>query len=221
VVREPIYKAWEEFLDDWKQNKAPEGLKNCFQIADYFWAFIDGERALQEGALNGIVVSLSLAFVILILATMNIYIALYAIISVGCICSNMVAIMVFLDWQLGVSESIAMVIIIGFSVDYVVHLAAHYVHSSQSTRDGRATEAIRDMGVSIFSGGITTLGCGSFIYLCGFKLIVQFATIMTTTVILSLIYAFFFFMSILHAIGPENNSGNLNCCKRRVKPTMV
>jgi len=37
-------------------------------------------------------------------------------------------------WQLGVSESISVVILIGFSVDYVIHLSADYMHSSFSTR---------------------------------------------------------------------------------------
>lgn len=33
-------------------------------------------------------------------------------------------------WSLGITESIAVVILIGMSVDYVVHLANHYVESS-------------------------------------------------------------------------------------------
>lgn len=33
-------------------------------------------------------------------------------------------------WEFGVAESITVVILIGFSVDYVVHLANHYVESS-------------------------------------------------------------------------------------------
>ena len=29
-VREPIYLKWEEYLKDWAENKAPEGLKDPF-----------------------------------------------------------------------------------------------------------------------------------------------------------------------------------------------
>lgn len=72
--------------------------------------------------------------------------------------------MVLQEWQLGVSESIAMVIIIGFSVDYVVHLATHYVHSTELTRFDRSTDSVAAMGVSIFSGAITTLGSGVFLF---------------------------------------------------------
>lgn len=37
-------------------------------------------------------------------------------------------------WELGVAESITIVILIGFSVDYVVHLANHYVESSYTDK---------------------------------------------------------------------------------------
>ena len=34
-----------------------------------------------------------------------------------------------LGWEVGASESVAMVILIGFSVDYVVHLSSDFTHS--------------------------------------------------------------------------------------------
>ena len=101
---------------------------------------------------------------ILLIATRNILVALYAIKAVFFIVMSVVAIMVLKGWQLGVSESIAMVIIIGFSVDYVVHLAAHYVHCTTPSRYEKSTESVAAMGVSIFSGAMTTLGSGVFLF---------------------------------------------------------
>jgi protein dispatched 1 len=172
---------------------------------------------MYEGAVSGIAISVSLAFVILLFATLNVMISIYAIMAVGCICSSVVGLMVLLEWQMGVSESIAMVIIIGFSVDYVVHLAAHYVHSAKEMRTDRATEAIRDMGISIFSGAVTTLGSGIFLYNCNVKFFVKFATIMVSTVSFSLIYAFFFFMALAHAIGPQGKQGSITHCLRKCR----
>jgi len=109
-------------------------------------------------------ISGALAFLILLIATRNILVALYAMISVFFIVMSVIAIMVFKGWQLGVSESIAMVIIIGFSVDYVVHLAAHYVHVTLDSRLDKSTASVSAMGVSIFSGAMTTLGSGVFLF---------------------------------------------------------
>ena len=114
--------------------------------------------------LLGVSISGCLAFLILLIATKNVMISFFAIKSVMFIMMCVVAIMVLQDWQLGVSESVAMVIIIGFSVDYVVHLAAHYVHCSEYGRYERATDSISAMGVSIFSGAMTTLGSGVFLF---------------------------------------------------------
>lgn len=125
---------------------------------------MQSEDAFFNGVKQGVTVSFLLAFLILLIATRNVYVSLIAIKSVGFIVMCVIAVMVLKGWQLGVSESIASVVIIGFSVDYVVHLAAHYVQSPTYNRYDRSTESISQMGVSIFSGGITTLGSGIFLF---------------------------------------------------------
>ena len=166
---------------------------------------------------QGVSVSFVLAFMILLIATGNIWIALIAIKSVGFIVMGVIAVMVLNDWQLGVSESIASVVIIGFSVDYVVHLAAHYVHSSAYERYGRTTESISSMGVSIFSGGITTLGSGIFLFGAKILFFKKFAVIITATVVLSLSYALIYFVGFVHVLGPEFNEGSLPSMWRKCR----
>ena len=78
--------------------------------------------------------AIGFSFVILLFATGNIIISILAILSVGNVIVSVVAIMVFKGWELGISESIAIVIMIGLAVDYVVHLAADYMHSIKNTR---------------------------------------------------------------------------------------
>lgn len=146
--------------------------------------------------------SVVLACAILIFATMNVVITFYAILTVSFICGSVVAVMVFNGYQMGVSESIAMVIIIGFSVDYVVHLAAHYVHSAEKKRYERTTESVKDMGVSIFSGGLTTFGSGVFLFGGKIMFFQKFAVIICSTVAFSLTFALVFFQSMCHAFGP-------------------
>ena len=161
------------------------------------------EQAFFDGVKQGVTISGLLAFLILLIATQNILISLYAIITVIWIVVLVVAVMVLNEYQLGVSESIAMVIIIGFSVDYVVHLGAHYVHKKSPDRRDRSSDAISAMGVSIFSGAMTTLGSGVFLFGGQIIFFQKFALIITTTVLVSLTYAMVYFMSFVHAFGPE------------------
>ena len=62
------------------------------------------------------------------------------------------------------SESLCMVMMIGFSVDYVVHLSAEYIHSAEKERSKKMQSAFTTMGVSILSGAITTFGSGIFLF---------------------------------------------------------
>ena len=84
------------------------------------------EKAFLNSAIRGMLISGGLAFIVLLLSTCNIIIAFYAILGIASVIVSVVSVMVFLGWELGMSESIAMVVLIGFSVDYVVHLANHY-----------------------------------------------------------------------------------------------
>jgi predicted RND superfamily exporter protein len=66
---------------------------------------------------------------------------------------------------MGVAESISVVILIGFSVDYVIHLSTDYMHSPFKGRHDKMTQAYGNMGISILSGAITTFGAGCFCFL--------------------------------------------------------
>lgn len=90
---------------------------------------MQSERAFLYTAAYGMTIAVGFSFVILLFATKNIVLAILAIFSVAVVIVSTVAIMVLKGWELGVSESVAVVILIGLSVDYVVHLAADYNHS--------------------------------------------------------------------------------------------
>lgn len=47
------------------------------------------------------------------------------------------------EYQFGTTESIAVVVLIGFSVDYIIHYSAEYMHSKEKTRDLKMQQALR------------------------------------------------------------------------------
>ena len=95
---------------------------------------MESERAFFVNAINGMVISVCFACVVILLATGNWIITLYAIHCVGFICAAEMALQHLNGFEMGVAESIGTIMVIGFSVDYVVHLAAHYIHSATFTR---------------------------------------------------------------------------------------
>ena len=128
---------------------------------------------------------------------------------------SVLAVMQIQGWEIGISESIAMVILIGFSVDYVVHLSADYMHSAHQSRSAKMKQAYKEMGVSILSGFITTFGSGIFLF--GGKIITfnKFAVMITATISMSFLVAMLLFGAMMHLFGPENGFGDI--CKNKVK----
>jgi len=77
------------------------------------------------------------ALLALLVATQNIIQATLAALTIGMVIVNVMAISAYFKWELGACESVGVVVCVGFAVDYVVHLASHYVHSKYKTRNDR------------------------------------------------------------------------------------
>ena len=138
---------------------------------------------------------------------MNIYMAMLSSLTIGLIVVNVTAITNYYDWVLGTSESVAIISCVGYSVDYVVHLASHYSHSKHSTRKERMKEALEEMGVSIIAGSITTILSTIPLYFCILVAFTKFGVYTIGTIIFSLYYSLAFFSALCLICGPEGH-----CC---------
>lgn len=130
--------------------------------------------------------------------------------------------MVLKGWELGTIEAISVVITIGFSVDYVIHLSNDYMHSSAVSRHDKMKQAYTEMGISVMSGAITTFVAG--VPLFGGKLIFfnKFGIIICYTVTIAFFVSMGTFGAICHICGPENGFTNIyseaKIKKKKVKP---
>ena len=112
----------------------------------------------------GFAICFPCAYIVLLAATRNVATASIAIISVMGIVASVLGLCKWaMGWGLGIGESIAAVIVIGFSVDYVVHLSHVYVDAGHrnpplNSRAERVTFALTSMGATVFSGAVTTFG---------------------------------------------------------------
>ena len=117
--------------------------------------------------------------------------------------------MVLQDWNLGVSESIAIVILISLSIDYVIYLAHVYSISVLESRHEKMKQAYLEMGVSILSGTITTLCSGIVLFGGRTMTFRKFAVVITSTIIFSFISSMFLFGALCHFVGPEKATCNI------------
>ncbi len=167
---------------------------------------------LVENSLIGVVVVLGVSFFILISSTCNFIVSFYALSCIGGVIVSNLAMLKLFGWGMGVTEAMTLVVFIGFAIDYVVHLANHYVSALSPSRFKRMGEAYGEIGISILGGAITTIASGLLLVFAQFILFIKFATLIILTILFSMLFSLFFFGSLSHLIGPQGNKGNLLVC---------
>merc|ERR1711907_273681 len=160
-----------------------------------------GIRTAVSGAAIGSVV----AFVVILLATWEIIIAVSSFATIACILISVLAMGRVAGYELGTITSISITILAGFSVDYVVHLAHAYQTSSLPTRQEKAQEALEVIGVSVFSGMLTSLLASLALLVCVLQFFAKFGFFLIFTVCWAWVWGNFFFMSLMFVFGPDDS----------------
>lgn len=110
-----------------------------------------------------------------------------------------------------------MCMVVGLTVDYVVHLAEGYHMSNRADRKSRVQDMLEVMGISVFSGACTTLGASIFMFFAQIQFIIKFGMFMFCTIGFSLIYSLGFFTTMMGIIGPEGDRGNIDQLFGKIK----
>jgi len=61
---------------------------------------------------------------------------------------------------------------------------------------------LKEIGISIISGAITTLGSGIFLFFAIISIFNKFAVLIVATILFSLGFSLIFFAALMHAVGP-------------------
>merc|ERR1712129_443106 len=112
-------------------------------------------------------------------------------------------------WKLGVIEAILYVMVVGMSVDYVVHLSEAYLASGQQLRKERASRMLGIVGGSILSGAMSTIIGIAWLLLATIAFFVKFGAFICFLIAVSLAFSMLTFTAAMSAIGPEGDSGNI------------
>jgi predicted RND superfamily exporter protein len=156
--------------------------------------------------------------VVLILATTNFWVGLYATLAILGIVAWVLGLEVALGFEFGTAESVSAVILIGFSVDYSVHLAVHYVTSPSGTQKERVRDSMTEMGVSILAGAVTTSGGGSFLFGGTIIFFTKFAILICASLVFSLLFSLALLPALLMVAGPAGEEGSIYHITHLCKP---
>ncbi|XP_076320735.1 RND transporter family member dispatched [Tachypleus tridentatus] len=206
-------------VETWTQKMmktAPEGMKNGWFISDL--EFYDLQDSLSRGTILALVVAICVAFITLLITTLNLLISIYAIITVACVIFVTVGSLVILDWKLNVVESITVSIAIGLAVDFSLHYGIAYRISSQDDRESSVVHSLSRIGSPVAMAAFTTFITGALMFHSVVLAYTQIGTFLMVVMTVSWLYATFFLQSLLSVVGPQKGSlqlsyPSMNCCE--------
>jgi len=185
----------------WKTYKELESIRNKYSIDGYFYTevflFAENDSLMFEYLFRSLGVTLLAIGVIMMIFTDAVS-SLYITITVICVDCHLLGLSRLWGIQLNSVMFTCMLMSVGLSVDYCVHIAHAFVHATEkSSAEGRLREALASLGPAVLKGGFTTLlgvillsGASSSVFRMFFKLLFL-------TVIFGLFYGIVFLSVLL------------------------
>lgn len=205
----PEYRKWVSAVETLNGRTTVGSVKNAFATGGGSWQWMMTQKALVDNMFLGIGVVLAVALVALTVSTGNWIVSLLALVCVAGILTNLLALLFLLGWELGITESIGVVIAVGFSFDFVAHLGNAYVETEEFTKLERTRGALTDLGISILFGAISTLLAGAMLFFATIIFFFKFGVFVFSTVALSLVWGLVFFPCMLLVFGPTGATGQI------------
>ena len=201
---------WMTFMRDLP--KAPSSVSAGFIVSPSFLFAEVYEQAVSV-AWTAVGVSTAITFIVLLCFTQNIIITLLATMTIGLIVLWVCGLMGMYGWDLDPYIATCITILVGFSVDYVVHISISYNESQRPSRTAKVQDAICSMGVSVTAGFLSTAGAASFLLFATIVFFGTFGTFILSAICSAYLFAVLFFPAVLSLFGPENNTtGSILFC---------
>ena len=141
-------------------SKAPPGLKNGW-VGSWGFRFYGLQIGLSRGTYSSLGISVAASFSIMLLTTLNIFISIYAIVTIIGIIAITIGSLVLAGWQLNILESIIMSVAVGLSIDFTMHYGVAYrLAPDKSQRESRVRYSLAHIGSAITMAALTTFLTG-------------------------------------------------------------
>ena len=208
AILDPIYEQWQNYIKAFDKS-APPTMKGIKQTAGINWAWMETETNFINSTIFGVLFAVGCSFVILVYASRNIILVIVQILTVAIIIMSVITVVVVHGWEFGLSESLGIIMVLCLSVDYIVHVGMDYYKQPMFHRKKKMKQTFKNLGPSVLSGSLTTLGSGAFLFAGQAYIFQKMGTIIVCTVLFSFLGSMLFFGSMMHLFGPQAGFGSL------------
>ncbi|XP_063429567.1 protein dispatched homolog 1-like isoform X1 [Mytilus trossulus] len=184
---------------------APPEMKNGWFVSNL--AMFDLQNSLSEETPITMGISLCVVAAVIFITTLNVFISIFALISVACIMFVTIGTLVLLNWELNILEAVILTVALGMSVDYTLHYAVVYRLSPDIDRENKIVSCVHSMGSVITMAAITTFLAGALMMPATVLVYKKFGIFLMLVISVSWTYSTIFFLSLLCICGPMGNFG--------------
>eukprot|EP00929_Paragymnodinium_shiwhaense_P099747 TRINITY_DN6156_c0_g2_i1.p1 TRINITY_DN6156_c0_g2~~TRINITY_DN6156_c0_g2_i1.p1 ORF type:complete len:1221 (+),score=226.86 TRINITY_DN6156_c0_g2_i1:141-3803(+) len=207
----PYFEEYESIMQRSNAENADQTMQGL--QAHWKWAPMVTEDKMITTAIMGCGFSIAAAFFVLAFSTGNWILALLSMVSIAGIVCSCIGFIVMIGWRFGFNEAICVTICVGFSVDFVVHLAVGYSEASMKPALSSQYERIRcslsELGISIFSAALTTCGASLFMLGSDLKPFRKMGIFIFYDILISILTSILFFAPACRLFGPLGGRGDL------------
>lgn len=207
-LKEIEFDKWENFTRKW-QSKLPVTAKSVFQTSVDAWGWMPTQKSIQEDSINGVIIAAAFCFIILLFSSQNVVITILGILCLFSIFVSLLALMKVLDWKLGLTEILLLVVIMGLSVDNTIHIAHDYTQAPQFNRAGKMKQAYLQKGKTLTSSTVAIILAACFLFGAKITIFQNYAIVIILTLSISYIISMVFFGSLCHLLGPSSGCGDI------------
>lgn len=213
AVRYDLKQRWLAYVDGISERREKPSTCASIAVVSYTFLLVQINADARGIAWTSVGGSTALAFAVLLIFTLNWRIAALATLTIGCIVSTVVGLVNVYGWKMDTFEAVCITILVGFSVDYTVHLGIayndHAAFGDAGDRRARAVRAVSTLGISVCAGAASTAGACLFLFPATILFLPKFGQFMTSAVATAFVYALGFFAALLALVGPVDAQGDL------------
>ena len=205
----PIYDAWDEWITEANEDIPASLGDEAIFVADGAFVNMHTQGVYVSQAISGVLASLAVALGVMIIFTQNLVLSSIGIASMGCVVASVLGCYVTVGWEMGITESLVTMILVGVSADFNVHFLHAFATSDDLTRNGKTRTMLFEMGYTVLGGAITSLAAGMFLSFTQLQFFFKFGVSIMLLIFFSLFFANTFLTPLLAIFGPVHKGGHV------------
>eukprot|EP00122_Pirum_gemmata_P002346 Pgem_evm1s2114 len=202
------YRSWEKFMENQKSQIKTMQEVYVFQSSKS-WIDAITEAGAISGVIWGIFLSSVIAICILYVLSGSIVMAGLGTLGLLFTITLVLGLLTACGWKIGIVEALALSILLGLSVDYLLHLIEGYMEEASEknqvvakSRFDATRLALQHIGISIVNSCFTTIGAVFFLFFADIVIIRKMGIIITVVIGFALLVCMLPFSALLAQFGP-------------------